>query len=83
MASGKFSLLRKIDPFERQDDAEHAIEGAGVGNGVDVRAEDQAFAGAPAGCQRPRRLPTASTCTVMPRLPCARADAHEHGEPAG
>ena len=48
----------RLNQFERKYHAEHAIEGACVRHGVDVRAEKEPpGAGCSAGFQSPRRLP--------------------------
>ena len=70
----KLEFLRDLCTFERQRDAEDAVEGAGIGNGVNVRAENQALgslrseaAKVRAGCRQRLR---ALSC---PEPPCARA----------
>ena len=39
----QLKFLRKINPLKRQRDAEHAVECACIGHGIDVRAKDEAL----------------------------------------
>ncbi len=64
----QLEFLRQLDPLERQRHAEDAVKSAGVGHGVNVRAQDEPFAArawqaarARAGCL-PRLI-----ATVIPR----------------
>ena len=63
----QLEFLRDLCTFERQRDAEDAVEGAGIGHGVNVRAEDQALA----ACVW--RLPQAAQIAH-------RVDTHRHAE---
>ena len=74
-----------LDDGERREHAERAVEPAGVGNGVEVRAEHERPVPVPS---RPMTLPTASRRTVSPASsiqPATSRPPRERGrpEPAG
>jgi hypothetical protein len=60
-------LLRNAHPFQRQRDAEHAVEGAGVGHRIDVRTEHESLC---------RSRPAAAKV----RADCRRIHMHAHSQ---